>query len=211
MEAKKKNSNFIVYPVIFVLCLILFLFQISYAGNDVVYKEKRPGRALKISEQSDTEKAAETKKKKQKYVYNPMGKIDPFASFLKKSAFGRRGATRLAGRDAESQGEVGILNSEPETELEKIAISKLTLTAVIKGKTDVWAMVIDPKGMGYFLKKGTKIGTHSGVVDQIICEDNRTDFGVESVRKVVVKIPYRDRNKRIIYRSVELKISLVAS
>ncbi len=80
------------------------------------------------------------------------------------------------------------------------------MTAVIRGESKVWAMVIDPKGKGYFLEKGTKIGMHSGVVDEIICEERETAFGVEIVRKVIIKVPYRDRNRKIIYRSVEMEM-----
>ena len=104
-----------------------------------------------------------------------------------------------------------IESQEPQTELERIELQKLTLTAVIKGKNKVWAMVIGPKGRGYFLEKGTKIGTHSGVVDEIVYDEKRTDFGVEIIRKVVIKIPYRNRNREIIYRSVEMEMPLKTS
>ncbi len=144
--------------------------------------------------------------KKEKYVYNPAGKTDPFESFLKKAG-GVRGKSLSAGGGKFDDVEAIMSTSEPETELEKIELSKLTLTSVMKGKNKVWAMVVDPKGRGYFIEKGTKIGMQSGFVDEIVCEEKRTDLGLETVRKVVVKVPYRDRNRNIIYRSIEMEMA----
>ena len=145
-------------------------------------------------------------KKEEKYVYSPAGKTDPFDSFLVKPG-ARARATSLSSRDAAlDDAEAIVSEGEPRTELEKIEISKLTLTSIIKGEKTVLAMVIDPKGRGYYVKEGTKIGTQSGFVDAIVSEEKQTDFGIETVRKVVIKVPYRDRNKNIIYRSIEMEM-----
>ena len=179
-----------------ILCLILF------AGQGVVEAKTDP---VQKTDQSEQEKPEQ--EKKAKYVYNPTGKTDPFVSFLTKSGANAAGGTRLTGRDSELQ-EGGFIkpSGEPETELEKIEISLLTLTAVIKGEQKVWAMVTDTKGRGYFLEAGTKIGKNSGVVDKIICEEKVTDLGKETVRKVVIKIPYRNRDRQIIYRFIEMEM-----
>jgi hypothetical protein len=175
-------------------------------------QQKDAGPAVQAQTKSETqaeaskgpgaEKAA-TESKEEKYGYNPDGKTDPFESFLKKPRGGT--GTNLADQEGESE-ETAIATGEPQTELERIELSKLTLTSVIRGENRLWAMVIDPKGRGYFLEKGTKIGTQSGIVDEIICEERRTEFGVDVVRKVVVKVPYRDRNRNIIYRSIEMEM-----
>lgn len=188
------------------LCVTLFVFEASWAAApDVVYKEKRPERELNVEKQTDPAKDEAQKEEKVKYVYNPAGKTDPFISFLSKPGSGGHGGTNLSGKDSDPQEEL-IASEEPQTELEKIEIPKLTLTAVVKGKNKVWAMVIGPKGRGYFLEKGTKIGTHSGVVDEIVYDEKKTDFGVEIIRKVIIKIPYRNRNREIIYRSIEMEM-----
>ena len=208
MEAKKKGNIHIIKACLagLTLCVTSFVFEASWAAApDVVYKEKRPERDLKVEKQTNPEKDEAQKEEKVKYVYNPAGKTDPFISFLSKTGSGGRG-TNLSGRDAQPQDEELIASKEPQTELEKIELPKLTLTAVVKGKNKVWAMVIGPKGRGYFLEKGTKIGTHSGVVDEIVYDEKKTDFGVETIRKVIIKIPYRNRNKEIIYRSVEMEL-----
>ncbi len=212
MESKKRKTRFHIMSLAFmVLCAAVFSFQESYASTDVVYKEKRPEKELRVEKPASPEKkeTEADKDKKDKYVYNPAGKTDPFVSFLTKAGFSR-GSKSLSRREADLSEEELITSKEPETELEKIELSKLTLSAVIKGKSKVWAMVIDPKGRGYFLEKGTKIGTHSGVVDEILCEEKKTDFGVETIKKVVIKIPYRNRNKQIIYRSVDMEMPYVS-
>jgi len=208
VEAKKKRNTHIMKACLagLMLCFVLFVFKASWAAApDVVYKEKRPVRALKVEKPASPEQDVAQKEEKPKYVYNPAGKTDPFISFLSKPRSGGSGKN-LSGRDTEPQAEELIASKEPQTELEKIDLPKLTLTAVVKGKNKVWAMVIGPKGRGYFLEKGTKIGTHSGVVDEIVYDEKKTDFGVETIRKVIIKIPYRNRNKEIIYRSVEMEM-----
>ena len=196
------------------LCLIIFIAQPSFAASDVVYKQPMPEKEIKVEAKAGEVKEVKEEAKEdknQRYVYNPAGKTDPFEPFISKSGKGS-GARSLSVRDAGIQDAEEILsNKEPETELEKIEMSKLILTAVVRGKDKVWAMVTDPTGKGYFLEKGTKIGINSGFVDDIICEEKKTAFGVETVRKVIIKIPYRDRNRNIIYRSVEMEMPITAS
>lgn len=73
---------------------------------------------------------------------------------------------------------------EPKTELQKLNISQLTLTAIIQSNGKSWAMVRDEKGMGYILKKGTLIGTMGGRVSKI----SGTKKSVE------IKEPYLPKN-----------------
>jgi hypothetical protein len=209
VHGKKIIGRFIVkYQSAVMVCLILFFVHTSYAGSEVVYKQPRPEKALEAEKKSGQEREKDVTKPESKegYVYNPAGKTDPFQSFIVKSEKGKGGATSLSARDLDMKDAEEIVSEAPETELEKIETSKLTLTAVIKGKSKVWAMVTDPKGKGYFLEKGTKIGTQSGVVDEIICEEQETAFGVQIVRKVIIKVPYRDRDRKIIYRSIEMEM-----
>jgi len=202
--------------------MILLMLQLSYAGPPVVDKQAGPEKALTNTEKREVSPGKEqaqaekkeacaekeqTKIKKQaQYVYSPAGKTDPFESFLL-SGKGTRGATSVGERDSGwPEGKGDILQEEPKTELQKLEISNLTLTAVIKGEVKNWAMVRDPKGRGYFLKKGTKIGTGRGEVDKIECIETETDFGKESVRKVIIKEPYLNRDRNIEYRSIEMEL-----
>lgn len=208
MQVEKRRKSLIkAYQAVLALGLILFMIRAAYAGPEAVDMQPRPEKELKVEKQASPKKDEKKTEKKKPYVYNPAGKIDPFESFLTKLGTGGSGSTSLTATDLELQGaEAIITKKEPETELEKIEISKLTLTSVIKGKSKVWAMVVDPKGRGYFLEKGTKIGTHNGVVDEIIIEQKQTPFGTETIRKVIIKVPYRDRNKKIIFRSIEMEM-----
>ncbi len=195
----------IVRSMVFLFC-ILFMVQVSSAN---AANQKAPSQAEQVSKADDPAGQTEDDKagkKEEKYTYNPAGKTDPFESFLVKTG-GVRGKNLSAREEALDDAESIVSTGEPETELERIEISKLTLTSIIKGKTKAIAMVVDPKGKGYFLEKGTKIGTQSGFVDDIIDEQKKTDFGIEVIKKVIIKVPYRDRNKNIIYRSVEMEMS----
>jgi len=208
VQVKKRRKSLIkAYQAVIALCLVLLMVQASYAGTEAVQKQPRSGKELKVEKQAGPKKEEKKAEEKNRYVYNPAGKLDPFESFLAEPGTGGRGSTSLTATDLELQGTEAIVSKkEPETELEKIEISKLTLTSVIKGKSKVWAMVVDPKGRGHFLEKGTKIGTHNGVVDEIIIEQRQTHFGTEIVRKVIIKVPYRDRNRKIIFRSIEMEM-----
>jgi hypothetical protein len=207
-EKTRKNSIMKTYPPVLALCLILFVAQASYAGSEVASTQSHPEKEANVETQAAPEKeGTKTAEKEEGYVYNPVGKVDPFVSFIAKSGTGKSGSKSLTAGDLEFQGGEEIIpQGEPETELEKVELSNLALTSIIRGESKVWAMVIDPKGKGYFLEKGTKIGKQGGVVDDVICEESETAYGVEIVRKVVIRVPYRDRSRKIIYRTVEMEL-----
>ena len=96
---------------------------------------------------------------------------------------------------------------EAHTELQKLELSQLTLTAIIRGKDNAWAMVRDKAGRGYILKKGTFIGKKGGVVDEVIWEVKKAAFGRRYVRKVVIKEPYLFKEQYIKYKSVEMEMA----
>ena len=96
---------------------------------------------------------------------------------------------------------------EPKTELQKLNIGQLTLTAIICTETEAWAMVRDERGMGYILKKGTFIGTKGGSVNRIVREIVKTPYGNEYVRTVIIKEPYLENEVKIRYKTTELTMS----
>ena len=85
---------------------------------------------------------------------------------------------------------------EPKTELQKLDLSQLTLTAVVKDNVKDWAMVRDPRGMGYILKKGVAIGTNGGVIKKIVYRG----------RKVIIDEPYLTEDFKLQFKEVELKM-----
>lgn len=187
--------------VILIIAFVLVGSGSSYAAPDVVFKDSRPERDL-------TEKKEEAA-----YVYNPVGKTDPFAPFIVSAEQGLTGTQEKTAREGGSEWQSNMESilkdlKEPKTELQRIDISDLKLTSVIKGKDKAWAMVSDKEGRGYLIQKGTYIGTNGGIVDEIICEDKQTSFGIEAIRKITIKEPFFNQNKELDYKAVEMKMPL---
>ena len=203
------NSCILTLKMGLIFFLILFMAAASFAVPEVLYKEARPKKDQARTEKQ--EKGVSEEGQKEKAIYNPAGKTDPFAPFIKtdqKSLEKSKPAT-FAKKGAERSGKMEDhlrKLKEPKTDLQRIEISKLALTAIVKKKGKVWAMVSDTKGKGYLLEKGTYIGTNGGLVDSIACEQKMTPFGPEAIRKVIIKEPYYDRNKNFDYKFIEMEM-----
>jgi Tfp pilus assembly protein PilP len=194
---KKRNILKIAFKAILILSLVLFAVPLLFADPEVVYKKARPQQDLT--------------KEEQQYFYRPLGKVDPFAPFIiqeeeSREDFGVDSLTRQKTKRLAAMESLLEKLKEPKTELQRIGIPKLTLTAIIKGKTKTWARVSDEKGRGYRLEKGTYIGKNGGVVDKIISEEQNTAFGRQSVRKITIKEPYINRDQNLDYRFIEMEM-----
>ncbi len=115
-----------------------------------------------------------------KYVYNPIGKRDPFENPLDKI-----------------QGPVARADV-PLTPLQQFDLGQFRLIGVIVGKGSPAAMVLAPDGRSFILKRGTKIGKNSGTVvaitrDSVRVEELYYDFTGE-VRKGIqeIQLPKRE-------------------
>lgn len=193
---KKRNGLIILFNAVVTLSLMLFAVPLLFADPGVVYKKARPQQDLT---------------KEEKYFYRPLGKVDPFAPFIIKEEerpedFGLDDLTRKKSKRLAAMDRLLKKLREPKTELQRIGISKLTLTAIIKGKSKTWAMVSDQKGRGYKLEKGTYIGKNGGIVDKIISEEKYTAFGRQTVRKITIKEPYVNREQNLDYRFIEMEM-----
>ena len=93
-------------------------------------------------------------------LYNPEGKIDPFAPLFRQE--------KLAARDGETMktGKAGICI--PHTPLQKVDLSQLKLVGIIRASSGNRAMVEEASGRGYVIKKGAFIGINCGMVGQIL-------------------------------------------
>ncbi len=101
-----------------------------------------------------------------KYVYNPVGRRDPFENPLKDIVV-------PLGQETESL-----------TPLQKVDLGQLRLAGIIIGRGEPTAMVIGPGGKSFILKKGVKIGKNSGVVvsiqpDSVTIREKYFDFSGE--------------------------------
>jgi type IV pilus assembly protein PilP len=87
------------------------------------------------------------------YVYNPIGKRDPFRS-----------------PDAEPATQAALANATCTEPLCRFDIDQLTLVAVVSGDANPLAMVQDPAGRGYFVRRNTRVGRQGGKVTQIMSD-----------------------------------------
>jgi type IV pilus assembly protein PilP len=86
------------------------------------------------------------------YAYNPLGKRDPFRSPLEDIR-------------NQAQGSQVEACNEPLCQWD---LDQLILVAVVTGDANPIAMVEDPQGRGYIVKRNTKIGKQGGKVTQIL-------------------------------------------
>jgi len=107
---------------------------------------------------SKTEEPPETQQPVEISLYNPEGKIDPFAPLFEEKREKKVVAKEKLIRERRI----------PLTPLEKIALGQLKLVAIVRAPSGNKALVQEASGKGYIIKKGTFIGINSGVVDQIL-------------------------------------------
>ena len=99
--------------------------------------------------------------------YNPKGRFDPFEPLFKTESE-QQPATAKTSRKRRT----------PKTPLERVALSQLKLSAIMRTAKGNSAIVEDATGKGYVIRKGTYIGLNSGQVVQI--EKDRVRIEEES-------------------------------
>jgi type IV pilus assembly protein PilP len=104
----------------------------------------------KIQDEAPSLQKSANAEKERKYIYDPTGKTDPFKSFI------------VVQEEKKEEAK-----EEPRTYLETLELSQLSISVIIIGKNDRWAMVKDSKGDGHVIKEGTPIGINRGVVYKI--------------------------------------------
>lgn len=89
-------------------------------------------------------------------TYDPKGRFDPFQPLFKE-------------QDTQTNPDNKKLRKrrKPQTPLERIALSQLKLTAILRSSGGNYGLVEDATGKGYVVKKGTYIGLNSGRVTEI--------------------------------------------
>ena len=177
-KKNRKTSRYSSAVLFLSLIYMLFCFTVASATLEVIYKGPRGKKELfKDNKFHDILTKPETQLGKG-YVYNPVGKTDPFRSFLINHETGSQKTKK-----------------RPKTYLETLDLSQLELTAVIIGPKGNWAMVRDAKGVGYVIRKGTPIGIYGGVVYQIkegevIVQERHIDVkGQVKYKKISKKLP----------------------
>jgi type IV pilus assembly protein PilP len=116
------------------------------------------------------------------FVYTPVGKRDPFRSYLLEIE--HQSAQAAGGR------------SKEPTEL--FEIDQYRLTAIITGTSQPKAMVEDPQGLGHVLHLGTRLGKNGGRVSRIISkevtvmEETLDPAGRKMAVSIVKRLPRSD-------------------
>ncbi len=119
-------------------------------------------------------------------IYDPIGKIDPFAPLVKERRF------------VSLEKKAKKKNRAHITPLERIDLSQLTLSAIVRAPSGNRAIVTESDGKGYVITKGTYIGSNSGRVTEILID------------RVVVEEEVENILGRISIRKRELKLQKVA-
>jgi type IV pilus assembly protein PilP len=89
--------------------------------------------------------------------YDPKGRFDPFEPLFKDEANDQPAPVSKEKRKKRT----------PQTPLERVAISQLKLSAIMRTAKGNSAIVEDASGKGYVIRKGTYIGLNSGQVVKI--------------------------------------------
>ncbi len=92
-------------------------------------------------------------------VYRYQGKLDPFLPLIKEEK---------AKPSAGAAEKLGKKKRAPQTPLERIDLSQLTLTAIFRKHEQSKALVEEPTGKGYMVKEGTYIGLDGGQITKIL-------------------------------------------
>jgi len=106
-------------------------------------------------------------------LYDPVGRIDPFAPLIR---------SRSEGRPAKKK----IKKRVPRTPLEKMDFGQMKLVAIVKSPKGNRALVEEASGKGYIISKGTYMGLNSGKVTEILKNRIVIEEAVENVLGEVV-------------------------
>ena len=160
-----------------------------HAAPDVVYKPLRPPKDLKAA--GDTLPApVDLKNLPDPFVSYLVRKVRDEAALREQEKRKQIEAEKKLAKEKATAAEKLRRMREPRTELQKLNLAQLTLTAIIQDGNKRWAMVRDESGMGYILKKGTAIGTMGGRVGKI--------SGAQ--KKVIINEPYLEKELHIKYK-----------
>ena len=198
-------------------CGVAFAMPVKYMSNRIKIKRPeiakagkvQPGQVAKAEPEKISPQSRETKKEPvsagkssfiasrqpgestfdmenflggRKKLYNPKGRLDPFAPFIHKP------------EAPVATGQEKIPRRIPMTPLEKVALSQLKLTGVLRMPDKLCALVQEISGKGYIVKEGTYVGNRGGQVKKILKD------------RVVVEEKYLDVYGKIAVRKSELKL-----
>jgi len=143
----------------------------------------KEGSETEKSQEPKVSKLIEASKAAAAVHYDPKGRIDPFEPLLKEDS--GQGITASKSRRKKRI---------PQTPLERVAISQLKLSAILRTNDGNSAIVEDATGKGYVVRKGTYIGLNSGQVTKI------------SKSSVIIEEEVEDVSGEFRIQNIELKL-----
>lgn len=117
--------------------------------------------------------------------YHPEGKIDPFQPMIKEEPAAPAANAAKPRRN----------KREPQTPLERLDLSQLRLTAIVRTASGYRALVEESSGKGYMIGVGTYMGLNGGKVvaiykDRFIVEEELEDaLGNVKTERREIKLP----------------------
>jgi len=111
-------------------------------------------------------------------------KIDPFEPLIK--GLPKDPSQKATYADADTQG---------DTPLEKIDLSQLKLTGILRAASGNKGLVREANGRGHIIVPGTRIGTHGGRVAAVLKD------------RIIIKEKMKDVLGRIFFQNTELKLN----
>ncbi len=182
------NLRMIKKPIIFNLIIVLCVALAFMLGcGEEKAKPKKSSKAVskKIANAKKTTKPkAPTKKSPEGTIgmpnpmtilattsYKATGRIDPFEPLFKDEEPKARPASASSAIPGKK-----VEHRPPTTPLERVSLAQLKLKAILRTAGGNKALVEEASGKGYIVKKGTYIGTQSGIVvailkDRVIVEE----------------------------------------
>jgi len=104
-------------------------------------------------------------------TYDPTGRFDPFEPLFKNQT---NEVLKSAGKGSKEK-------RKPQTPLERVALSQLKLTAIIRAPSGNRALVEDATGKGYVIQNGTFIGLNAGRVIEIDQDHITVEEEIENI------------------------------
>ncbi|MBN1962280.1 MAG: pilus assembly protein PilP [Deltaproteobacteria bacterium] len=174
----KVNSSYLSFSVAILSCWSVLLLASCSEEPQKAANVTTAKQAPKVTTLLQT-----TVEQKQPYSYSPVGKRDPFYSYLAEMEASSRGAIQR--------------HREPT---ESFELDQYRLTGVVTGTSQPRAMVEDPEGKGHAIKIGTRLGKRGGIVTRvsndgiIVTEEFLTPTGDKVRVPITIKLPQPELN-----------------
>lgn len=115
--------------------------------------------------------------------YDPATKIDPFEPLIKGTS-----------KDPSQKATYADTDTQGDTPLEKIDLSQLKLTGIVRAASRNKGLVREASGRGYIIVQGTRIGIHGGRVAEVLKD------------RIIIKEKMKDVLGRIFFQNTEMKL-----